>query len=193
MKLSNLYARRSIISLLSHWPTGSPPSLSLAALGGPSGLLKTLRLIAKEHLCQPIPLLEAGRLAPSGSFLQILWENLKTLSESLEENKETSSTGIKSEELVELLLAESARLLRKAARFSSSKVKHAESDHPYSGDQEAKQINIPGATGLIITFDRNSKLTDNDTLLLSLDEKQLRLLRRFSGSALNQFHPSGFL
>ena len=211
MRLSALYARNAIISLLTHWPSGAAPSLSLTALGGPAGLLKTLRLIGKQHLCQPIPILELGRLAPEGSFLHILWGNLRGLCGGLDDSgvrgkkrsleqsikgdeprtthAQTPTTPIKGDELVQLLLEESGRLLRKAARFSSSKVKRAESEHPYSGDASPRNLSVPGATGLIITFDRHSRFTDSDTLLLSLDEKQTRPLRRFSGNALNQFHP----
>ncbi len=177
IELARLYSRNAIINLLTHWPDAFP--LSLSTLGGPSGLLKTLHLIAKEYLCQPIPILNTESVQSNQrSFMQILWQSLQQL-----------CTKEKTIDLAELLLEEAKTQLKASADFSRTSILRHESEHLQGADNFVQAISINGAKGLIVTFDRQSKFSETDTLTFFLDDGCTKPYRSFTGSSLGQFYP----
>ncbi|ELR13163.1 uncharacterized protein ACA1_349840 [Acanthamoeba castellanii str. Neff] len=109
--------------------------------------------------------------------MHILWAQLQRLCRTGETD------------FLDLLLAESASLLKESAAFSSHHALVSESEHPHGTEDFVKEFAIPDAMGLVITFDRRCKLSDADSLTIYLDEKRTKPLRRFTGTSLSQFHP----
>eukprot|EP01090_Pellita_catalonica_P010315 TRINITY_DN2176_c0_g5_i2.p1 TRINITY_DN2176_c0_g5~~TRINITY_DN2176_c0_g5_i2.p1 ORF type:complete len:1338 (+),score=328.87 TRINITY_DN2176_c0_g5_i2:43-4056(+) len=171
-KLCNIYARNAIVSLLSNWPTSIP--LSLPALAGTQGLVKTLNLIAKVHLCQTIPTTKEQDSADP--FLHILSTQLQSLCN-------------KNQPLAATLLDEAERLLLESTRFAVAGRVVVESSHPCVSDFEASVQLHHGATGAVLTFARKSKLADADILTIYTDKRCTNVLKSYSGSSLRQFHP----
>eukprot|EP01087_Luapelamoeba_hula_P023116 TRINITY_DN844_c2_g1_i10.p1 TRINITY_DN844_c2_g1~~TRINITY_DN844_c2_g1_i10.p1 ORF type:complete len:2295 (+),score=402.99 TRINITY_DN844_c2_g1_i10:4295-11179(+) len=188
VQLSSVYARNAIVSVLSNWHSDLP--FLLPSLGGIMGLTGILHLVAKEHLCQPVPQLTLhNTVDQSTTFMRTLWDKLRELvvggSGGSGEGADTAP------DLVELLLESVTKLLRDASEFSLNKVVKDESQHPYDRtvDDQLKEIGVPGATGLIVTFDKHSRFSEADGLTIYLDSQATRPCRRFSGTNLAQFHP----
>lgn len=57
-------------------------------------------------------------------------------------------------DFLDLLLAESASLLKESAAFSSHHALVSESEHPHGTEDFVREFAIPDAMGLVITFDR---------------------------------------
>lgn len=77
MRLGQLYARGSIITLLKNWPDSHP--LSLEVIGGPASFLKALRLIARAHLAQSVPELRQLDRGVEKGIMNLLWGQLRRL------------------------------------------------------------------------------------------------------------------
>ncbi|ELR24495.1 uncharacterized protein ACA1_032840, partial [Acanthamoeba castellanii str. Neff] len=133
----------------------------------------------RAYLAQPIPdLRQAGEDgSAAGDIMHILWAQLQRLCRTGETD------------FLDLLLAESASLLKESAAFSSRHALVSESEHPHGTEDFVKEFAIPDAMGLVVTFDRRCKLSDADSLTIYLDEKRTKPLRRFTGTSLSQFHP----
>jgi len=181
-QLSSLYVRNSMISLLTHWPHACP--LKFSSFGGVNGLLKVLRFIAKERLCETVPSVPFKDKHP---FMDILWEKLRSICDMSQEGMQLEEKS-GSDHVFEIFFDEICALLQDSAVYISQYSLEHESKHPETESSEY-EICIKGATGLIITFDKHCKFANADSVTIFLDDSLSLPIRKYSGGQLSQFSP----